>query len=86
VTAFGEWDNTPIHNKKMLLHINDMAITKKKRIIILLLTTGVLAPFLIFCWVNFSENTFLLIILGIIFVGMILEYFGKIYEQKKTTE
>ncbi len=58
----------------------------KKRIVILLLTTAILAPFLIFCWVCFSENTFILIILGLIFLGMILEYFAKIYEQEKTAD
>ncbi len=84
--AFGELGSTSIQDKKGWYQLVAMAITKKKRIVVLLLTTAILAPFLIFCWVHFSENTFVLIVLGVIFVGTLLEYLGKMLEKKNSTD
>jgi hypothetical protein len=55
-----------------------MKLTRGKRIVISLLTSVVLATILIYTWINFSENIFLIVLLGIIFSGMALEYTVKL--------
>ncbi len=62
---------------KTFIHGAALPITRKKRIIITLLTSVIFSVVLLLSWKLFSEKIFLMILFGVILFGLILEYFGK---------
>lgn len=64
-------------------HELNTSISTKKRILVGIPTVLITAGFFIAYWFLFSEHVFLIILLSFLGIGMIAEYFIKIYERKR---